>query len=90
MPSPSEWEIKLARWVKPARSWPITAAGALLDRLPDETGQAEARTACVNVAPEAVQHPSPRVANGFMRRGYRVYETRPLGRTRPIDGAGHP
>lgn len=55
------------------------ASSELLDRLLGETGQAQTRTAFVNVAPEAVKHPSPRVANGFMRRGYNVYQTR--GRT---------
>jgi hypothetical protein len=55
------------------------ASSALLDRLLGETGQEQTRTAFVNVAPEADKHPSPRVANSFMRRGYSVYETR--GRT---------
>lgn len=52
------------------------ASSQLLDRLLGPTGQEQTRTAFVNVAPEAVKHPSPRVANGFMRRGYRVHQTR--------------
>jgi beta-lactamase superfamily II metal-dependent hydrolase len=52
------------------------ASSDLLDRLLGPKGQAQTRTAFVNIAPEAKKHPSPRVANAFMRRGYRVYETR--------------
>jgi len=33
------------------------------------------RSTFVNVGPGAKKHPSPRVANAFMRRGHRVYQT---------------
>jgi beta-lactamase superfamily II metal-dependent hydrolase len=52
------------------------ASSALLNRLLGPTGQDQTRSAFVNVGPEAVKHPSPRVANGFMRRGYKVFQTR--------------
>jgi beta-lactamase superfamily II metal-dependent hydrolase len=52
------------------------ASSDLLNRLLGEAGQAQTRIACVNVAPEAEKHPSPRVANGFMRRGYHVHQTK--------------
>lgn len=52
------------------------ASSALLDRLLGSTHQAPARTAFVNVGPGAKKHPSPRVANAFMRRGANVCETR--------------
>jgi beta-lactamase superfamily II metal-dependent hydrolase len=48
----------------------------LLDRILGPVDQPQTKYAYVNVAPEAVKHPSPRVANGFMRRGYLVSETR--------------
>jgi beta-lactamase superfamily II metal-dependent hydrolase len=52
------------------------ASSALLDRILGETGQAQTKTAFVNVGPDAKKHPSPRVANGFMRCGHRVYQTK--------------
>lgn len=52
------------------------ASSDLLNRILGPTGQAQAKTSFVNVAPEAVKHPSARVANGFMRRGYVVCETK--------------
>ncbi|MEJ7567761.1 MAG: MBL fold metallo-hydrolase [Gaiellaceae bacterium] len=52
------------------------ASSALLDRILGSTRQAQTRTAFVNVVEEAEKHPSPRVANGFMRRGYAVGATR--------------
>jgi beta-lactamase superfamily II metal-dependent hydrolase len=52
------------------------ASSDVLDRLLGPVGQAQTKSAYVNVAPEAERHPSPRIANAFMRRGYRVSETR--------------
>jgi beta-lactamase superfamily II metal-dependent hydrolase len=52
------------------------ASSELLNRWLGSTGQSQSRTAFVNVAPEAKRHPSPRVANGYMRRGYHVHETK--------------
>lgn len=51
------------------------ASSEFLDRLLGPTGQEPSRTAFVGVTKEAEKHPSPRVANGFMRRGYKVYPT---------------
>lgn len=51
------------------------ASSELLDRLLGPTGQEPSRTAFVSVTKEAEKHPSPRVANGFMRRGYNVNAT---------------
>jgi len=51
------------------------ASSKFLDRLLGPTGEAPSRTAFVSVTKEAEKHPSPRVANGFMRRGYNVYPT---------------
>jgi hypothetical protein len=51
------------------------ASSALLDRILGPTDQAQTKSAFVNVGPGAKKHPSPRVANGFMRRGYAIYET---------------
>ena len=64
------------------------ASSDLLDRILGPTGQLQTKYAYVNVAPEAVKHPSPRVANGFMRRGYVVAETR--GGARLYTGGGFP
>ena len=47
----------------------------MLDRILGPTGQAQTKTAYVNVRPGAKKHPSPRVANAFMRRGYRLFQT---------------
>jgi beta-lactamase superfamily II metal-dependent hydrolase len=52
------------------------ASSRLLDRILGSVGQEQTRSAFVNVAPEAERHPSPRVANAFMRRGYNVFETK--------------
>jgi beta-lactamase superfamily II metal-dependent hydrolase len=51
------------------------ASSAILDRILGPTGQDQAKTAYVNVGPGAKKHLSPRVANAFMRRGHRVYQT---------------
>jgi beta-lactamase superfamily II metal-dependent hydrolase len=51
------------------------ASSGLLDRILGPTGQAQTKGAFVNVGPGAKKHPSPRVANAFMRRGYVVYQT---------------
>ena len=51
------------------------ASSKLLDRLLGSTGQLPTRSAFVSVVEEAEKHPSPRVANGFMRRGYSVCAT---------------
>jgi beta-lactamase superfamily II metal-dependent hydrolase len=51
-------------------------SSALLDRILGAKVDAQTRSAFVNVGPEAVKHPSPRVANAFMRRGYAVAQTR--------------
>jgi hypothetical protein len=51
------------------------ASSAFLDRLLGPTGQAQSRTAIASVTEEAEKHPSPRVSNGFMRRGYVVAPT---------------
>jgi beta-lactamase superfamily II metal-dependent hydrolase len=48
----------------------------LLDRILGPKGQVETKSGYVNVAPEAEKHPSPRIANAFKRRGYRVGETK--------------
>ena len=60
----------------------------LFDRMLGPIGQPQTKFAYVNVAPEAVKHPSPRIANGFMRRGYLVAETR--GGTRLYTRGGFP
>lgn len=52
------------------------ASSDLLDRILGPIGQEQTRTAFVNVGPAAVKHPSARVANGFMRRGYAVAQKR--------------
>jgi beta-lactamase superfamily II metal-dependent hydrolase len=46
------------------------ASSDLLDRLLGPTGQVPTRSAFVSVVAGAEKHPSPRVVNGFMRRGY--------------------
>jgi beta-lactamase superfamily II metal-dependent hydrolase len=51
------------------------ASSAFLDRLLGAKTDDGRGTAYVNVAAEAVKHPSPRVANAFARRGYPVYQT---------------
>lgn len=51
------------------------ASSAILDRILGPTGHAQTKIAYVNVGPGAKKHPSPRVANGFMRRGHRVFQT---------------
>jgi beta-lactamase superfamily II metal-dependent hydrolase len=51
------------------------ASSELLDRILGPTGQGQTKSAFVNVGPGAKKHPSPRVANGFMRRGHVVYQT---------------
>lgn len=48
----------------------------LFDLIFGPVGQAATRTAFVNVAPEAVKHPNPKIANALMRRGYRLNETK--------------
>lgn len=52
------------------------ASSDMLNLVLGPQGQPASRTAYVSVASKAKKHPSPRVANGYMRRGYRVYETR--------------
>jgi beta-lactamase superfamily II metal-dependent hydrolase len=52
------------------------ATSAFLDRLLGPTADSGRGSAFVNVAPEAVKHPSPRVANAFARRGYPVFQTK--------------
>jgi len=53
------------------------ASTELLNRLYGPPGQPTAtRPAYVSVASKSKRHPSPRVANAYMRRGFRVYETR--------------
>jgi len=66
------------------------ASSGLLDRLFGPTGQEQTRTAFVNVAPEAVKHPSPRVANAFMRRGYKVHQTRGDNKCHSHDAPSRP
>jgi beta-lactamase superfamily II metal-dependent hydrolase len=51
------------------------ASSAILDRILGPTSQAQTSEAIVSVGPGAKKHPSPRVANAFMRRGYGVYQT---------------
>jgi hypothetical protein len=51
------------------------ASSAILDRILGPIGQEQTKSAFVNVGPGAKKHPSPRVANGFMRRGHRVFQT---------------
>jgi beta-lactamase superfamily II metal-dependent hydrolase len=51
------------------------ASSATLDRLVGSTGQAPSRTAYISVTANAPDHPSPRVVNAYMRRGYNVYRT---------------
>ena len=62
------------------------ASSVLLDRLLGPTGQSEARRAFVSVASKSKRHPSGRVANAYMRRGCKVYETR--GETKHHFGDG--
>lgn len=63
------------------------ASSGLLDRILGPTGQAQTKSAFVNVGPGAKKHPSPRVANGFMRRGHVVYETAGKGVCHSGEGA---
>jgi beta-lactamase superfamily II metal-dependent hydrolase len=51
------------------------ASSGLLDKILGPIGQAQEKEAFVNVGPDAKRHPSPRVANAFMRRGYQVFRT---------------
>jgi beta-lactamase superfamily II metal-dependent hydrolase len=55
------------------------ASSATLDRLLGPTGQSQTRSAFVSVVDESPDHPSPRVINAYMRRGYRT--CRPNGNT---------
>jgi beta-lactamase superfamily II metal-dependent hydrolase len=55
------------------------ASSAMLDRLLGSTGQAQTRCAFVSVVDDAPNHPSPRVVNAYMRRGYKWF--RPNGGT---------
>ena len=48
----------------------------LLNLILGPTGQAVERNAVVSVASESTRHPSPRIVNAYMRRGYAIYETR--------------
>jgi len=48
------------------------ASSAMLDRILGPTGQPQDRRAYISVVDESPDHPSPRVANAYMRRGYRV------------------
>lgn len=52
------------------------ASSEFLDTILGPKGQNQERSAFVSVASKAVKHPSPRVVNAYMRRGYRVCETR--------------
>jgi beta-lactamase superfamily II metal-dependent hydrolase len=54
------------------------ASSALLNRILGPPGQVAdgSKEAQVSVASRSVRHPSARVANAYMRRGYRVFETR--------------
>lgn len=52
------------------------ASSDLLNRLIGPIGQVDAGKAQISVASQSERHPSPRVANAYMRRGYRVFETR--------------
>ncbi len=52
------------------------ASSALLNRLLGPITDQTRGDAQVSVASQSVRHPSARVANAYMRRGYRVYETR--------------
>lgn len=63
------------------------ASSTSLNRILGPTGQPQVKTAFVNVGPGAKKHPSPRVANGFMRRGFRVYQTKGRGILHHGDGA---
>lgn len=48
----------------------------LLNLILGPTGQTVERSAIVSVASQSKKHPSPRIANAYMRRGCAVYETR--------------
>jgi beta-lactamase superfamily II metal-dependent hydrolase len=52
------------------------ASSDLLDRILGPHVDVRTKEAFVNVGSGAKKHPSPRVANGYMRRGYNVHETR--------------
>ena len=52
------------------------ASSDFLDRLLGPATDQSRGKAQVSVASQSVRHPSPRVANAYMRRGYRVFETR--------------
>lgn len=52
------------------------ASSELLTRLYGETGQSTSRSALVSVSKNAdAKHPSPRVVNAYMRRGFTVVQT---------------
>lgn len=48
----------------------------LLNLILGPTGQPAERNAVVSVASESTKHPSARIVNAYMRRGYDIYETR--------------
>jgi beta-lactamase superfamily II metal-dependent hydrolase len=52
------------------------ASSELLTRLLGPPGQDRGGQAMASVASKALKHPSPRVVNAYLRRGYEVYETR--------------
>jgi beta-lactamase superfamily II metal-dependent hydrolase len=68
------------------------ASSELLDRLYGPTGQGASRSAFVSVSKDAdAKHPSPRVVNAHMRRGFSVVPT--AGRTiceRSVDAPTRP
>lgn len=78
-----DWhEAKVGPWLSPSlvdvphAGSRHNASSDLLNRLIGPIGQQDAGKAQVSVASQSVRHPSPRVANAYMRRGYRVFETR--------------
>ncbi|HVM34111.1 MAG TPA: MBL fold metallo-hydrolase [Actinomycetota bacterium] len=78
-----EWLVSATGDTTPPALIQIPHAGSrhngssdLLNLILGPTGQAVERTAVVSVASKSKRHPSPRIANAYMRRGYAVYETR--------------
>lgn len=78
-----EWLVTTTGDTTPPAIMQIPHAGSrhngssdLLNLILGRTGQSVERDAVVSVASESKKHPSPRIVNGYMRRGCSVYETR--------------
>lgn len=78
----AEYGLRVGGWFPP-RFVQIPHAGSrhnasseFLDGFLGPKGQPQTRCAYVSVASKSEKHPSPRVVNAYMRRGYKVFETR--------------